>query len=130
MRKNVMMRYLAAGFLLISLTFMGCAALVAGGAGAGATYAYLQGWLERDYEVPFDRAYAATAAAIKNLEMRVVEDVREVGSAKIRAEKGDQQNWITVTTKGEKLSSISVRVGLLGDEKASELIHREIERNL
>jgi hypothetical protein len=130
MRKKISNRYLVVFCMLIGLSFSGCAAIVAGGAGAGATYAYLQGWLERDYEVTLDQAHKASIAAVQNLGMAVVEDFREVGSVKIKAEKGDRTNWINLSSKGQKLTTISVRSGMLGDEAASKTIHREIERRL
>jgi hypothetical protein len=116
--------------MLIGLSFSGCAAIVAGGAGAGATYAYLQGWLERDYEVTLDQAHKASIAAVQSLGMSVAEDVREVGSTKIKATQGDQANWINLSSKGQRLTTISVRSGMLGDEATSKTIHREIERRL
>ncbi len=130
MRKKIIHCYNALFFILFCFSLSGCAAIVAGGAGAGATYAYLQGWLERDYEVTLDQAHKASIAAVQNLGMVVEEDVREVGSAKIKASKGDQTNWIHLTSKGRKLTTISVRTGLLGDEAASKAIHGEIERRL
>jgi len=130
MRRKISNRYLVVFCMLIGLLFSGCAAIVAGGAGAGATYAYLQGWLERDYEVTFDQAHKASIAAVQSLGMTVVEDVREVGSAKINATKGNQTTWINLSSKGQKLTNISVRSGMLGDEAASKTIHREIERRL
>lgn len=130
MRKKNSNRYLVVFCMLIGLSFSGCAAIVAGGAGAGATYAYLQGWLERDYEVTLDQAHKASITAVQSLGMSVVEDVRDVGSSKIKATKGDQTNWISLSSKGKKLTTISVRSGMLGDEAASKTIHREIERRL
>jgi uncharacterized protein YceK len=133
MRKKHSNRYLVVFCLLISLTFSGCAALVAGGAvgaGVGATYAYVQGWLERDYEVTLDQAHRASLSAIRNLEMNVEEEIRGVGSSRIKAKKGDQSHWINLTTKGKRLTTVSVRSGILGDEAASRTIHQEIERNL
>ena len=130
MRNNESVRYLVVFSVLICVLFSGCAAIVASGAGAGATYAYLQGWLERDYEVPLDQAHKATIAAINSLEMVVTEDVRDIGSAKIKATKADQTTWINLSSRGEKLTTVSVRSGMIGDEAASKTIHREIEKYL
>jgi hypothetical protein len=119
--------------MLIALSFSGCAALVAGGAvgaGVGATYVYTQGWLERDYEVTLDQAHIASIAASRGLEMNVEEGVRRVGSGEIRATKGNQTHWIRLSSKGERLTTISVRSGILGDETASRIVHQEIEKNL
>jgi len=129
MRKKESGRYLVLFCAIIGLLFFGGAAAVASGASAGATYEYFQGWVERDYEVTLDQAYNASKVAVQNLKMKVVEDMREVGSAKIKATKGDQTNWIKLGSKAEKLTTISVRTGMLGDERASKTIHREIEKN-
>lgn len=62
--------------------------------------------------------------------MVIAEDVRDIGSAKIKVTKGDQTNWINLSSKGEKLITISVRSGMIEDEAASKTIHREIEKHL
>lgn len=80
--------------------------------------------------VTLDQAHKASLSAVQSLGMSVVEDVREVGSTKIKVTKGDLTTWINLSSKGQKLTTISVRSGLLGDETASKTIHREIERNL
>lgn len=130
MRKKMSCSYLIVFCVLVGISFSGCAALIGGGVGAGAAYTYTQGWMEKDYEVPLERAHTASLAALENLKMTVTEDTRQVGSAKIQATKDDRTNWINLEAKGENLTTISVRSGMLGDETASNTIHREIEKNL
>ncbi len=130
MRKKMSSNYLVVLFLLTGFSFWGCAALIGGGVGAGAAYTYTQGWLERDYEVPLKQAHNASLAAVENLEMTITEETRQVGSTRIKATKDDRTNWINLEAKGENLTTISIRSGLLGDETASQTIHREIEKNL
>jgi hypothetical protein len=130
MRKKMSCSYLVVFCVLIGFSFSGCAALVGGGVGAGAAYNYVRGWLEKDYEVPLEQAHTASLAAVENLGMTITEDTRQVGSTRIKAIKDDRTNWISLEAKGENLTTISVRSGLLGDETASETIHREIEKNL
>ena len=130
MRKKMSCSYLVVFCVLIGFSFSGCAALVGGGVGAGAAYTYTQGWLEKDYEVPLEQAHNASLAAVENLQMTITEDTRQVGSTRIKATKNDRTNWINLEAKEENLTTISVRTGVLGDEAASETIHREIEKNL
>jgi hypothetical protein len=122
--------YLVVFCVLVGFFFSGCAALIGGGIGAGATYTYVQGWLEKDYEVSLKQAHTASLAAVENLEMTITEETRQVGSIRIQATKDDRTNWINLDAKGENLTTISVRSGLIGDETASQTSHREIEKNL
>jgi len=60
--------------------------------------------------------------------MTITEETRQVGSTRIKAIKDDRTNWISLEAKGENLTTILVRSGMLGNEAASQTIHREIEK--
>jgi hypothetical protein len=115
---------------LLFLTMTSCAAVVAGGAGAAAAYTYMAGWLDRDYQAPLDQAYQASLQALQENNINIVEENRDVARATIRAESADQTYWVRLEQKGEELTNISVRAGLMGNEAASKEIHRNIEEQL
>jgi hypothetical protein len=123
-KKYTLLLLLCFGLLL---TAYGCAALVAGGAAAGGTYAYTEGWVGRDYQVGLDRAYDMSLQAAQKLDMSVVERDKDVASARIKARKSDTDYWIKLDEKGEGLTNVSVRAGIIGDKEASQKIHHEIE---
>lgn len=107
-----------------------CAPVVIGGAAVGATYAYTNGWLERDYDITLDQAYNASLQAAQNLNMEIIEKNKGLASAEIRAKQNNKTYWIKIESKGEKLTSISVRSGLMGDKDASRVVQREIEQHI
>jgi hypothetical protein len=116
---------------IIALTGLtGCAAVVAGGAAAGATYAYVSGWLERDYQANLKDTYQAGLQAVKNLDMSVIEKDQDLSSAQIKASLSDTEYWIKMESKTDKLTKVSVRAGLMGDERASTKVHEAIEKAL
>jgi len=123
-KKYTLLLLLCLGLLM---TAYGCAALVAGGAAAGGTYAYTEGWVGRDYQVGLDRAYDMSLQAAQRLDMSVVERDKDVASAKIKARKSETDYWIKLDEKGDGLTNISVRAGIIGDKDASKKIHQEIE---
>ncbi len=117
--------------LWISLGLLsGCAYAVIGGAAAGGTYAYVAGWLHKDYEASLEQTYEASLDAMQGLEIRVEKKTLSLSKADVRGKKGDE----TITVKMEKQSGgvikVSVRVGLLGDEQASKEVHEAITDNL
>lgn len=121
---------LAAISAALCLSVAACAPIIIGGAAVGATYAYSNGWMERDYEIPLDRAYNASLQAVQNLNMEIIEKNKGLSSAEIRATQNEETYWIKIDSKGENLSTIRVRAGLLGDEDASRVVQREIEQNI
>lgn len=117
--------------LWISLGLLsGCAYAVIGGTAAGGTYAYVAGWLHKDYEAPLEQTYEASLEAMLDLGIRVETKTLSLSKANVRGKKGDE----TIIVKMEKMSGgvvkVSVRVGVLGDEQASKEVHKAIADNL
>lgn len=109
----------------------GCGALIAGGAAAAGTYIYTEGRLQRTYDVDLNRAYQASLAGAQQMNLKVTEQNKEIAQADIRAEQQDGTPvWISLETKGEGQTQISVRVGYTGDEQASRRVHEAIAKRL
>ena len=126
------MNYLRTIALLVavSVCFSGCAAVVLGGAAAGATYTYIKGWMEKDYPVNLKRAYNASIHAASSHDLRIIEKGIDVTVAYVTAKGAKREVWIKLRRKSRHVTKISVRVGLIGDKEASKIIHNAIADSL
>ena len=126
--RNLFALCLAAG---ISAAVAGCAAVVVGAAAAAGTYAYFEGKLTDTENVPLDRAWEATQAAIKDLGFQVEEQTKDALKAYLKAEEADGTNvWIWLDAEGEKTVKFTIRVGVIGNESTSRLIMDKIKSRL
>lgn len=123
-------KYMLYLFGLLFLLTTSCAAVVAGGAGAAAAYTYTSGWLTRDYNTTLEQAYRASIKTFRQNKIEVVEESKQISSATVKAETQEQTYWVKLESKGDKLTSVSVRAGLMGDESAARTIQEDIESNL
>jgi hypothetical protein len=111
----------------------GCAALLPVGAAVGAgsgTYFYINGEMKTDYYYSFDSVWKAcekTVAAMRGVD--VLPD-KEIGKGKITAVIDEEKVQIAVTYKAKDVTTVSVRVGLIGNKLSSQLIHDKIGDNL
>lgn len=107
----------------------GCAVAWLGvGAGVGiGTYKYIEGNLIGEYPLAYSRAWDATNEALENLKISITNSMNEASHGKIDAVRKDGKKVvITVKDKGLGVSSISVRVGILGDRVLAQKILDEI----
>jgi hypothetical protein len=120
---------LAALILLLS----GCTAALVGGAAVGAgagTFVYLKGELKTDYNQPFDPVWKACEKTVADMRGLDVIPAKEIGKGKITALIDGEKVDISLTYKAKNLTSVSVRVGLIGNRQSSQLIHDKIRDNL
>lgn len=113
--------------LLICLQLYGCGALIAGGAAAGATYVYSEGWVERNYTANVDNVYQASLITAQKMGMIVETKTISVASADIKAVKGDKEYWFKMEEKSKNMTTLSIREGVMGNKEASQAIHKKIE---
>ena len=121
--------------LLIIVIFFtsGCAPLVVGGAAAGAgsgTYFYINGELKTDYYYSFEKVWSACEKTVADMRGLDVEPLKEIGSGKITAMIENEKVQITANYKAKNVTTVSVRVGIIGDKLASQLLHDKIADNL
>lgn len=116
--------------LLISIILLsGCAAIWLGvGAGVGiGTYKYVEGNVIKEYPLEYSRAWDASNEALLNLKMSVTSSNDEGARGQIEAVKQDGSKVvIKIKDKGQNVTSIAVKSGLLGDVVEAEEIHNEI----
>jgi hypothetical protein len=117
------------GIFLIS----GCGALLVGGAAMGAgsgTYFYINGEMKTDYYYSFDSTWNACQKTVADMRGLEVLPEKEIGKGKIAAVIDDEKVQILVTYKAKNVTTVSVRVGLIGNKLSSQLIHDKIGDNL
>ena len=121
--------------LLIMSAFMisGCelALIGVGAVGAGSgTYFYINGEMKTDYYHSFDATWSACQKSVADMRGLDVEQEKEIGNGKIMAVVNDEKVKIEVLYKAKNVTTVSVRVGLIGDKLSSQLIHDKIGDNL
>jgi hypothetical protein len=127
----------AKGWLVLLLvgTFLisGCGALLVGGAAVGAgsgTYFYINGEMKTDYYFSFDSTWNACQKTVADMRGLEVLPEKEIGKGKIAAVIDDEKVQILVTYKAKNVTTVSVRVGMIGNKLSSQLIHDRIADNL
>ena len=127
-RKNWFL-LLATGIFFIS----GCAVLAVGGAAVGAgsgTYLYINGELKTDYYSSFEKVWAACEKTVADMRAVDVMPYKEVGKGTISAAINDEKVQFTVSYKAKDLTTVAIRVGLIGNKLSSQLLHDKISDNL
>ncbi|MBW1972269.1 MAG: hypothetical protein DRG20_04405 [Deltaproteobacteria bacterium] len=120
--------------VISNLIISGCALLVGAGAGAAlavGTYKYIEGALVRDYNRPLNQVYSASLSTLKDMEIKIVSEKKDQLGATIKAQRANNS---PVTIKIKRIdrnnSSLSIRVGYIGNKKEAKIIHEEIARRL
>jgi hypothetical protein len=124
----IRLRALVATCLLaaVVLTSSGCFVLAAGAAGAG-TVAYIRGELDATLNEHYDKVIDASNAALHKLEFAKVNEVKDAFTDVITARTAqDKKVEITITKQAEKITKVSIRIGVFGDEEKSRAILEKI----
>ena len=108
------------------------AAIFLGGAAAGvAGYKYYEGALEVVYEYPFMETWDAALRALDRMDMEVTNKKHDLTTGKISAMRSDNKEVkLSFKYRSKEETVVSVRVGILGDERASDAIKEEIRKEL
>ncbi len=119
--------------VLFCLMSAGCAAVVfLGGAAAGiAGYKYYEGALEVVYESPFMETWDATLRVLDRMDIEVTDKKHDLTAGKISAMRADDKEInLSFEYKSGEETMVTIRVGILGDEPASNAIKEEIRKEL
>lgn len=128
-RQKSWLRVLILGAFLIS----GCAPLVVGGAVVSATsgtYYYVNGELKTDYYYPFDTVWSACEKTIADMRGVDVDPIKEIGTGTISAMIESEKVNFAIHYKAKNVTSVAIRVGLVGNKLSSQLLHDKISENL
>jgi hypothetical protein len=108
--------------------------LVIGGAAAGAgtagTYFYINGDLKTDYTASFDEVWSACEKTIADMRGIEVIPEKEIAKGTINTLINDEKVKFELTYKSKNLTTVAIRVGLLGSKLSSQLLHDKIADHL
>jgi hypothetical protein len=108
------------------------AAVFLGGAAAGvAGYKYYEGALEVVYEAPFMETWDAALRALNLMDIEVTDKKHDLTAGKINGMSSDNKEIkLSFKYRSKEETMVSIRVGILGDERASDVIKEEIRKEL
>jgi hypothetical protein len=88
------------------------------------------GTLRSDYKYPFDKVWDASIKAVFDLKGHDVFKDRKISRGEIDAVMNEEKVKITVQYAEKELTSVAVRVGLTGNNFASQMILDKVRENL
>lgn len=122
------------GFVLcVVLAFFcsGCFSLLVGAAGGVAGAVYVMGKLEDEVNYDISVVHKATVAALGELDLKLLEDKSDKLSAHVESEfSGGEHVWIDLESLSNSRTSLTIRVGVTGNEFRARKIHDAIKRHL
>jgi hypothetical protein len=125
----------AVALILLACCFSlyGCPVLVVGGAavaGGTGTYYYVEGEMRTDYYFPVETVWSAVEKTIADLKGRDVEPDKQTDGGKITAVINDEKVQFRIKYKDKDLTTLGVRVGVMGNETASKVLQDRVADNL
>jgi hypothetical protein len=118
-------------FLIIATGLTGCIALLAGGAAGAGSAVYIKGQLKEDFSVSVATAHTASVAALKELNLPIIEDNFDKLTAKMKSRFADGNDvWIDIEYITLESSKLTIRVGILGDERKARQILDAIHNHI
>ncbi|WP_320008887.1 DUF3568 family protein [Maridesulfovibrio sp.] len=115
--------------LSMGVAVTGCAAVVLGGAAAGGTYVYVTGQAKQKFNSDLGSTYKAALKGCESLGLKIVEHKKRLSEASIKAVDVDKDVYIDLAYVSTKVTEVSVRYGLFGDEDASREILKAINKS-
>ncbi|MFB3926473.1 MAG: DUF3568 family protein [Syntrophales bacterium] len=119
--------------VLGSFALSGCAFLVGGaavGAGVSGTYVWVNGEMRTDYYAPFEKVWAAVEKTVADMHGIDVEPSKEIAQGKINVIIDDEKVLFSVKYKEKNVTTVGIRVGIMGNKLSSQLLHDKIAENL
>jgi hypothetical protein len=119
--------------LTCCISLYGCPVLVVGGAavaGGTGTYYYVEGEMRTDYYFSVDGVWSGVEKTIADRKGRDVEPDKQTDGGKIVAVINDEKVTFRLKYKDKDLTSLGIRVGAVGTEAASKVIHDRVADNL
>lgn len=115
------------------LLFSGCEFLIGGavvGAGTAGTYYYINAGLKADYSAPFDKVWSACEKTVADMHGTEVVPNKEIAKGTINTLINDEKVNFDITYKSKNLTTVTIRVGLIGNKPSSQLLHDKIAEYL
>ena len=109
----------------------GCFWMAVGAAGGVAGAVYVMGKLKDEVNYDVSTVHKATVAALADLELKVLEDKVDKLSAHVESEfSGGEHVWIDLESLSDSRTSLTIRVGVTGNEVRARKIYDAIKRHL
>jgi len=115
-------------FVAVSM-LSGCPAAVIGGAaigGGSGAYVYIRGDLKTDYPYSFDKSWNACEKTVAYMNATDVFPEKEISKGTIKTIIDSEKVRFVVEYKTKDLTTISVRVGIIGNKYASQRLHDKV----
>ena len=119
--------------LFAAFLFSGCELLIIGGAAVGAssgTYFFVNGELKTDYNASFDKVWSACEKTVADMRGIEVVPVKEIAQGNIVTIINDEKVQLDIRYKSKNLTTVSIRVGIIGNKLSSQLLHDKIAEHL
>ena len=119
--------------LACCFSLYGCPVLVVTGAavaGGTGTYYYVEGEMKTDYYFSVNGVWSAVEKTIADMKGRDVEPDKQPDGGKIVAVINDEKVTFRLKYKDKDLTTLGIRVGVVGNETASKLLHDRVADNL
>jgi len=105
--------------------------LVVGAAGGAAGAVYVMGKLNDEVNYEMSVVHKATVAALVELELKPLEDKVDKLSAHVESEFANGEHvWIDLESLSDSRTSLTIRVGVTGNEVRARKIYDAIKRHL
>jgi len=121
-------------FLIFIILIAGCdTALIVGSKTIGVSsgnFVYTDGYLDTSYNFPLDKVWKACEQTLADMKASAVERERKISSGTLTAIAHDEKVQIVVEYVSRIQTSVSIRVGVSGNNIASQLIHDKIANKL
>ena len=116
---------------IICFSASGCFVLLVGGAGAYVGTQYVNGVLFYDVRHPVSQVHEASLMALRDLDLLIMDDDISQREALVKFEYDDGK-WGRIQIKAitEKVSSVKIRIGTLGNEEKATAVRKALGKYL
>lgn len=129
------MKNAIAGVLLSLLAaFYGCGSAVLMGSQTvgveSGKFIYTNGAVKCDYTYPFEQVWEASLKALSDMKAAIITKEKRISKGEIEALISNEKVKVTVSYSSRDMTTVSIRVGLIGNNIASKMILESITENL
>lgn len=118
---------LFATVVFLSFALYGCSPSLVG----ENTAAYSMGYLHARLDSDMNSVYNASVTGLEKLEIKVTDKQKDVFGAKVIGETSDDQSIkIKIEPMNDTSSTLSIHVGMIGNEERSRAIYDQIRKEL
>ena len=121
-------------FIFCMILTAGCdASLTVGNRTIGVSsgnFIFTDGSLTTNYNYPFDEVWKACEQTLTDMKATAVEKNLKIASGSMSAVAQEEKLQILVEYISKNQTSVSIRVGMSGNNMASQLIHEKIANNI